>query len=476
LNTKTATPASPDNVLFIAFLILLVWLPLPLGSNRPWAVSMMEIWVFTLTIGWLLLYGRDKVNLTQPFKAAWPILALLAMVVVWHMFQQLHLPLNWLQWLSPESAKIYGQSLLDPPTSAPLSQDPAATYLAALESSAYWCLFALTLLLVNTRARTKILAYTLVFSGLFQACYGSFMTLSGLEWGFLIEKEHYRGVATGTFINRNHLAGYLEMCLATGIGLLLANLSKTRAKNWREWTRRTLQVLLGPKVRLRLYLAMMVIALVLTHSRMGNTAFFASLSLTALIGLILSLGKKHTSISSYETRTRVILFASLIVIDLFIVGAWFGVEKVVERLEHTSAASESRDEVNEYAWGMWQDHLLTGTGGGSFYSAFMRYGQADMGSSFYDHAHNDYLQFGSEYGLIGFIPLSLCVLICFYISLKAQRQRRSALMRGMGFAATMGIISLMIHSTVDFNLQIPANAALFLILMALAWIALYVRD
>jgi len=265
------------------------------------------------------------------------------------------------------------------------------------------------------------------------------------------------------------------MCLAIGIGLLLANLSKTPAKNWREWSRRTLQVLLGPKVRLRLYLAMMVIALVLTHSRMGNTAFFVSLSLAALIGLILSLGKKHTAISSYETRTRIILFASLIVIDLFIVGAWFGIEKVVERLEQTSATSESRDEVNEYASEMWQDHLLTGTGGGSFYSAFMRYIQADV-RSFYDHTHNDYLEFGSEYGLIGFIPLSLCVVICFYISLKAQRQRRSALMRGMGFAATMGIISLMIHSAVDFNLQIPANAALFLVLMALAWIALYVRD
>jgi hypothetical protein len=42
----------------------------------------------------------------------------------------------------------------------------------------------------------------------------------------------------------------------------------------------------------------------------------------------------------------------------------------------------------------------------------------------------------------------------------------------MAFASVMGIIALLIHSTVDFNLQIPANAATFMVILALAWIAL----
>ena len=45
-------------------------------------------------------------------------------------------------------------------------------------------------------------------------------------------------------------------------------------------------------------------------------------------------------------------------------------------------------------------------------------------------------------------------------------------MRGMSFAAIMGIIAILIHSSVDFNLQIPANAATFMVLLALAWISL----
>lgn len=39
----------------------------------------------------------------------------------------------------------------------------------------------------------------------------------------------------------------------------------------------------------------------------------------------------------------------------------------------------------------------------------------------------------------------------------------------------MGIIAIGIHSTVDFNLQIPANAFLFTILLALGWLSLHLK-
>ena len=46
-------------------------------------------------------------------------------------------------------------------------------------------------------------------------------------------------------------------------------------------------------------------------------------------------------------------------------------------------------------------------------------------------------------------------------------------MRGISFACIMGVTAILIHSWVDFNLQIPANASLFMVLLALGWIALY---
>ena len=51
--------------------------------------------------------------------------------------------------------------------------------------------------------------------------------------------------------------------------------------------------------------------------------------------------------------------------------------------------------------------------------------------------------------------------------------RRDPLMRGLSFAAIMGILTLMIHSAADFNLQIPANALTFMLILAFAWISRY---
>ena len=61
----------------------------------------------------------------------------------------------------------------------------------------------------------------------------------------------------------------------------------------------------------------------------------------------------------------------------------------------------------------------------------------------------------------------------FAAALRAQYLRRDPVMRGVSFAAMMGILALMIHSSVDFNLQIPANALTFMQLLAFAWISLF---
>ncbi|NRA18519.1 MAG: hypothetical protein HRU04_23780 [Oceanospirillaceae bacterium] len=63
----------------------------------------------------------------------------------------------------------------------------------------------------------------IVASELFQAVYGSLMTMLGIEYTFFLKKESYIGVATGTYINRHHLAGYLVICLSLGLCIMIAS-------------------------------------------------------------------------------------------------------------------------------------------------------------------------------------------------------------------------------------------------------------
>lgn len=470
-------PSAFENRLFYALLLLLLWLPLPLGSNRPWAAAIFEVWVAILAWLWIAGYQRNRVSAGKAFNGARTVLWLLVGWLAYVMLQLIPLPVLAGQILSPESVAIY--RLAGETGWLPLSLHPYATFLFWLKSVAYVLLFALTLLLVSNKQRLVMLGYTLVISAVFQAFYGSMMTLSGLEYGFFMKKVAYVGFATGTFVNRNHLAGYLEMVSAIGIGLLIATTStRSRVLSWRQRLRNLIHLMLSQKLLLRLMLAAIVIALVLTRSRMGNTGFFSSMLVAGLITLAAYRSQAKSAREMFrrnDTRSAVILITSLLVIDLFIVGAWFGMEKLADRMVQTSLVHDAgRVEVSINTLELLKDYPITGAGGGSFHLAYARY-RGDGIVQYYDHAHQDYLEIMADVGAIGIGFLGLVVLLSFWAALKALFRRRDSLMRGMAFASTMGIIAILIHSTVDFNLQIPANAATFMIVLALGWIALYLE-
>ena len=441
----------PDTPLFVLFCALLVWLPIPLGSERPWAQGILEVWVVLLTIAWLLLYVKGQLGVSP---------------VVYRCRYFFVLLFVWILYLAGQL--VFGSRIDVLNKGIFFLADPYLATQKFLQSVAYCLLFFLTIAICNTRNRIKVLMTVIVFSGLFQAVYGSLMTLSGLEYHFFMKKWSNTGSATGTFFNSNHYAAYLVMCLAVGIGLMISQLGSGQSSNFRSRLRNIFQLLLSPKVRLRLYLVMMVIALVLTRSRMGNTAFFASLFVCGGLALVLS---------RHATRTMVVFLVSIIIIDIFIVGAWFGIDKVAERLENTSASFvyDYRDEVYENSYYQWHDNFLTGSGLGSFPSTFPKYRQHDIGGLYY-HTHSDYLQFAVEVGLIGIIILAFIVFSSLFTAVIAQHRRRDPLMRGLSFASILGIIAMLIHATVEFNFQIPANAGMFMVLMALAWVSLFHRE
>lgn len=463
-----------DALIFWSWVVVLAWATVPLGSNRPWAWAVLEVLVFGLAAVWLVCFAFGKVSVTDPFRhARW----FLGLLVLWLLYQAVYivpLPADWLAQLSPQAARLHGLAASLPVANShlTLSVDPHAAWVSWLKSFMYVISFVMTLLVVTSRTRAKQLAFALVVWAFLLSLYGILAHLTNVSHHWLGTEINHGAQASATYANRNHFAGFLEMTLAIGIGLLIAGLRDARVQTWRQFVKHLLEWIFSPKMRLRLVLCVMVIALVTTRSRMGNTAFFASMLVAGIIGLALS---------RHATRGTVILLVSLIAIDLFIVGSWFGVEKLAQRIEKTtmskSAASgtqsvEERAEPAAYGLELIRDYPLFGAGPGSWYITFPKYRGPDV-VSFYDYAHNDYVQFAAESGIIGLSLLGGIVAWSLAAALLAQYRRRDPLMRGLSFASIMGVTAILIHSSVDFNLQIPANALLFMVLLALAWIALY---
>jgi O-antigen ligase len=437
------------------FLGAIIWAPLPFGSNRPWALSLLVVLMCLIFAVWLTLWAFGRVNISRRVfrRSRWPAV-ILVLVPLWGFLQTVPLPGVVLSALSPRAFDLH---LTD--SWAPISLDLTASRLYLLNSIGCVVAFTLTLVLVNSAQRAKVFLWILVLSGLFQAVYGTVMVLTGLEWGFFVDKYVGKGQTTGTFVNRNHLAGYLVMTLAAGIGLLVSQLSTEKIDSWRGLVTSFLRVMVSSKVFLRVFLALMVIALVLSRSRMGNSAFFISLAVAG--GIAVLLGRR------FSFRLTLLL-ASLIVIDAWIVGQWFGFDKVVERLEQTSVASESRLRVSSDTSAILKDYFWTGSGGGSFQSVFTRYQGLDAQGN-YAHAHNDYLEIASDLG----VPVLLLMGgVCLWVLVRAiqlQKPGRSGVQKGVGFCLVMVLVWVTMHSAVDFNLQIPANNVTFCALLALAF-------
>ena len=129
---------------------------------------------------WLFEYIKGQVRFTPVFVKAMRVINLLMVWLFWIGMQFVSLPSELVAVISPHSAKI--NALAGNAAWISTSVNPYATASLWLESASLVIFFALLLLLVNNCSRLKLLAQTLVYSGLFQAVYGSLMTLSGLEF------------------------------------------------------------------------------------------------------------------------------------------------------------------------------------------------------------------------------------------------------------------------------------------------------
>lgn len=447
-----------DRWIFVALAALLVWLPLPWGSRSPLTMALFGTLVALLVTARLTLAASGRLALPQLPPAARLALWLWLAWVAWIALQLLPLPAALLGVLSPRAAEVHGA--LGPDALTTTSLMPGATFqhwlLTLALAGTFWLVLAVS---AQQRARQRWLLLALLLSGLGQALYAIVMTLSGWEIGFLDPKQHGIGYATGTFVNKNHFAAYLGLTLAAGVALVLADLRPKPWDSWRAALDALTELALSPRMRVRVALAVIVIALVLTRSRMGNGAFFVALAVCG--GTYVLLRHRRFFLPSLA------LFISIFVIDLWIVSDRYGLEKLAQRIEQTSLEREGRADVLPEIAPLWQPYALTGSGLGTFAQAYAPE-RSDRIKQYYDHAHNDHLEFLIETGVVGYALLAALGALVLVHGLRIVRRRNDPVACALGFAGAMAVVTAALNGLTDFSLRIPAVSATLVCLAALA--------
>ena len=426
----------------------LVIAPLPLAGNRIWAVALLALLVFGLFILHLLSAVKASQRLLPP-RYAMPVMVPVLVVWLWLGVQMV-----------PGLGALAGRHLGAVSVSM-LSFDPSMTHMMWLKTAMLLAFVWMVFSVVNSKQRLYQFALIMVASGFIQALYGTWLNLNP-GMASPIFGVPYSNRATGAFMYHNQLANFLALTLSIGIGVLVSQLSMAASSaRWTHKLRDVADTLLSPKMVIRLGLIIMVIALILTRSRMGNSAFFMSLAGISAYALFFY---------NRPPRNMKLLIISFFILDLLLIGSFFGVEKVKQRLVETSLQSETRDEVVRDAIPMIMDYPVFGMGGGSFYSSFPAY-HPEKYSGFYDHAHNDYIQFAVELGLPMTLLLGWMMLYSLWTSLKTMAKRKTPLYQGIAFGSAIAVVHMLLHATVDFSLQSPAIALMFMAILSLSHIA-----
>jgi O-Antigen ligase len=443
--------------LFLQFLVLFILTTIPIlfAAVQPfvWAVYTVLMYAAFTVMLWIAPQG----GMPRPGKAFYLSLAPFFLATL---LLCVPLPDGLLALLSPTRFQLLQdtQSL----TGQPAHWRSLGYY--PLHGLAWWgFLLGLALLFPVLQAhfrheRSMRLTLWLLFGlAVLQACYGLFQALmpnTPVLWASHVKA--YLGMARGTWINRNHFAGYLEMMILLLLGFLLARI------DWRgEIKLKTL--LHSDRIHQHglflLGLVLMALALLFSQSRAGITGLFVGLAtFLALLGA----GGRRVPATAW------LAVGALACLVIFY-GGRIGFDPVLERFLALSPEASRLDFWRD-SLAMLADHPL-GIGLAAFKPLFPLYHTTSLpGGNIPYYLHNDVLQLFTDAGWIGALAL-LGGLVWFMLqSVRKVRRMNPAAAPGRFFPAVgalSGMTALIFHSFFDFNLQMPANALYFVMLMAI---------
>jgi len=447
-----------DKIVFRIFLFVLIFSPLAFGTVEPWSLAVMEILsLFTL---FLLLHGKKHDKDISFYEV--PGLVPLALLCTYIFMQLVPLPPGIIKIISPGTYNLYSETVFveGPARWMPLSIDVKATLTEFFRILSYAVFYVLTIQLLSRKENLKkaiaaiiIFASVLSFLGILQ----HILSNDKIYW---VRRTVQGASPFGPYVNRNHYAGLMEMIFPLVLSLFLFYKPHIAYKSLRDKLTQAFN-LRSTNIYLLLGFSAVLIAtsVFLTLSRSGIVSLCVSLLFFGIMFLARGTDKKRGIV--------IIVICVLVVLSV----GWFGWEPVFERFEKVrnpqGDISEMRLEIWKDSRDIIHDFPLFGTGAGSFVDIYPRY-RTVQGDRIVDHAHNDYIEILSEGGVTAFAICAWFLVLLFYKSFRVFRKRFDVYSVYLFIGCITGIISILVHSITDFNLQIGANGLYMFFLAALA--------
>jgi O-antigen ligase len=249
------------------------------------------------------------------------------------------------------------------------------------------------------------------------------------------------GLPFGPYVNRNHFAGVAELVLPLALVPLV--LGRVRRERW-------------PVVGL--FAVLPIGALFLSASRGGIVSFGAELSVLALV-----------MIQRREMGKQLFAGGAVLLVALLLVS-WLGVGQIIKRLSSVQlleVSSGKRASMRRDTWRIFLDHPLVGTGLGTLQLVYPPY-ESLYDGKIVNHTHNDYLEGLAETGLLGGLCCAWFLGVLLVPSVERLRQFNNSFSGALQLSGFLACSGFLVHSLVDFNLHIPANALLFFLMAHLA--------
>ena len=419
---------------------LLVIAPLLLGGRRPLPLLVIEI------MGLCLLAVLTLIPHTLAPLKRWPLVLLVSIPIL----QLIPMPLALWKMMPGRSdyANLMESAAPGVIKAFPLSMVPLST-----ESSlAVLCVFLAVLLMILSESQHHLKKWVWIALGvgLFESILGLAQYGMGPQSLLRVGPGFGTPSAVGTYTNRDHLAGLLEMLIPLSMAMMIASFRHDRAKETLQSFKNKLASLTfsGTFIYIMVFVLMML-AIIFTQSRAGISVM--------VIGTFLSL----LIFARRLGGSRALGIGATILIFILVLSIGVGLMPVLNRFI-------LEDPMQDLRWPM-LDALLThlphflpwGSGLGTFGEVFERFQTEALNGFYIDHAHNDIFEFLFEGGLLA--GLVLVLFVWAYIKQwrrfwpKDRWHRHDYIKAGAG----VSILLMGLHSFIDFNLHVPANLIYF---------------